>query len=324
MLNSWRLAVLCVAGLVAWLGGGQAQAMMGYGGFGGFGFGLGPQTPASVSFINQHAIAQMGVAAAARPKPLRAPTAVVRDVEFFNRYDAATRRAMVDAASRRRSPSPARAALNATPAAAEPVQPPRPVVPLVSFFNKMRELIWPADSPTAGDLAGKRSTSDETTLALLHEIENQGYAHIASVTDARNKLLEYGRPALQYVRDNSTAGLGRLSHLSALALRFDRAVARSTAPVTQASAERRRGQRPPIAPSITRILHRRGSTSGRPWARKLAGHSARNAGERGPYRPTARPTALSRLACVRSRLMTFPSRPMRTFPGTSVTAKAPA
>jgi len=216
--KSWRLAVVCGAGLVASLGGGRVQAY--WGGFGdfGFGFGLGAQTPASVNFLNDHAIARTHAAAAARPQPLRAPIPVSRDVDFFTRYDAATRAAMTDRVSRRR-------VLPRTPATqSQPItyadnsQASPPAQALASFFNKMRQLIWPADAPTEGDLAAKRSTSDAKTLELLTEVEGRGYAQIATAVDARTKLLDYGRPALQFMRESSTPAVSDAFHAFLLSL----------------------------------------------------------------------------------------------------------
>jgi hypothetical protein len=217
--KSWRLSVACLVGLVGWLDGGRAQAQFGdYGGFGGFGWGLGPQTPASVNFLNDHAIARMGAAAAARPQPLRAPRAVVRDVEFFNRYDAATRASMAEGIARRRGPARAPVTLAQAPSADNNPPPARPLIPLASFFNTMRQLIWPADAPTEGDLAAKRSTSDEATLEVFNELKGRGFTQLATATDARSKLLDYGRPALQFMRDNSTARVSDAFHVFLLSL----------------------------------------------------------------------------------------------------------
>jgi hypothetical protein len=211
-----RLAVLAVAGLAAWLGNGRAQAQ--YGGYGGFGWGLFPQTPAAVSFLNDHALARTGAAAAARPQPLRAPIPVSRDVEFFTRYDAATRAAMTDRVSRRRVlPRSAGSGTQAS-TVADSSQAARAVQPLASFFNTMRELVWPADAPTEGDLRAKRAASDLRTLETLMELEARGYAHVATAADARNKLLDYGRPALQFMRDTSTAAVSDAFHSFLLAL----------------------------------------------------------------------------------------------------------
>ncbi len=216
----WRLAVGSVVGLVAWLGAERAQAQ--WGGFGdvgfGFGFGLGAQTPASVSFLNHHAIARTNAAAAARPQPLRAPIPVSRNVDFFTRYDAATRAAMTDRVSRRRV-LPRTAAAPSQPVTLADTSPTsRPAQPLASFFNKMRQLIWPADAPTDGDLAAKRSTSDAQTLALLTEVEGRGYSQIATAVEARDKLLDYGRPALQLMRENSTPAVSDAFHAFLLSL----------------------------------------------------------------------------------------------------------
>jgi hypothetical protein len=210
--NVWRSAVVCVAGLIAWQGGGRAQAQ--YGGFGdfGFGFGLGAQTPAAVTFLNDHAIARTHAAAAAKPQPLRAPIPVSRDVEFFTKYDAATRRAMEDRVSRRRLLPRAPATETQASAVADNSQAARPVQPLGSFFDKMKQLVWPSDAPSEGDLAAKRSASDLKTSEVLLELEARGYAHLATKADARNKLLDYGRPALQFMRDNSTAAVSDALH----------------------------------------------------------------------------------------------------------------
>jgi len=217
--KAWRSAVLYLAGVIACQAGTQAQAQYGgYGGFGGFGWGMGPQTPASVNFLNDHAIARTHAAAAARPQPLRAPIPVSRDVEFFTKYDAATRAAMTDRVSRRRV-LPRAAATGTQPATVADSSPAaRPVQPLASFFNKMRELVWPGDAPTEGDLKAKRAASDLRTLEVLLEVEARGYAHVGTAADARNQLLDYGRPALQFMRDSSTAAISDAFHAFLLSL----------------------------------------------------------------------------------------------------------
>ncbi len=216
--KSWRLAVVIGAGLFAWLGDGPVMAY--WGGFGdfGFGFGFGAQTPASVNFLNDHAIARTHAAAAARPQPLRAPIPVSRDVDFFTRYDAATRAAMTDRVSRRRVLPRAPATQSQPISYADNSPTSRPVQPLASFFDKMRQLIWPADAPIEGDLAAKRATSDAQALVLLTEVSGRGYAQVATAADARDKLLEYGRPALQFMRDNSTPAVSDTFHAFLLSL----------------------------------------------------------------------------------------------------------
>jgi hypothetical protein len=218
MLNSRtirRLVFICSVGLVPWLGVGRAQAQ---GAFGGFGWGLGPQTPASVNFLNDHANARVGSVAARQPRNLRAPTPVVRDVEFFNRYDAATRAAMEDRVARYPRRSLARP--TQTPPATVAENPPqaRPASPLSSFFNKARQLVWPADAPKEGEWAAKRSSADAKTLEVLIELEMHGYALVATATDARIKLIDYGRPALQFLRENATTGVADAFHSFLLSL----------------------------------------------------------------------------------------------------------
>ncbi|MGP0068422.1 MAG: hypothetical protein ACLQGP_33090 [Isosphaeraceae bacterium] len=89
---------------------------------------------------------------------------------------------------------------------------------MASYFNAMRQLVWPADAPTEGDLAIKRSSSDAKTLELLREIEVQGFALVATATDARLKLIDYGKPALQFLRDHSTPTIADAFHSFLLSL----------------------------------------------------------------------------------------------------------
>ncbi len=212
-----RLAVACGAGLVAWLGGDCAQAQ-GFGGIGGFGWGLGYQTPASVNFLNDHANARVGSVAARQPTNLTAPIPVSRDVDFFTRYDAATRAAMEDRVARNPRGPVIRPAPALMTSLADSPTPARQIAPLPSFFNKMRQIVWPADAPTHGDLAEKRTASDAKTLELFNEFQKQGFGLVATATEARSKLLEYGRPALRSIRENSTTAVSDAFHSFLLSL----------------------------------------------------------------------------------------------------------
>src|SRR5262249_18107394 len=80
----------------------------------------------------------------------------------------------------------------------------KPIVPLASFYNEKDQLIWPGDAPTDGEFKEKRSAFDKASHAVLEETKKGGVASIASVTEARQKLLEYGRPALQFVKTHET------------------------------------------------------------------------------------------------------------------------
>jgi hypothetical protein len=53
---------------------------------------------------------------------------------------------------------------------------------------------------------------------VLDETKQNGAASIASVADARQKLLDYGRPALQEVRTNNTPRVSDTFHLFLLSL----------------------------------------------------------------------------------------------------------
>jgi hypothetical protein len=92
------------------------------------------------------------------------------------------------------------------------------VVPLASFFDAAKRLVWPSDAPITGDLKQKRDVSDEGCLAVLGEFQTRGRASIATVTDTRQKLLDYGQPALQEIRLYATPRVADAFHLFLLSL----------------------------------------------------------------------------------------------------------
>jgi hypothetical protein len=92
------------------------------------------------------------------------------------------------------------------------------VIPLFSFFNASWELVWPAEAPVGGDLKVKRDISDRASLAVLEETRQGGFAKVATVADARQKLLDYGRPALQEIRATATPRVADTFHLFLLSL----------------------------------------------------------------------------------------------------------
>ena len=65
---------------------------------------------------------------------------------------------------------------------------------------------------------GKRTVFDQASQLALAETKKSGVASIATVTDARQKLLEYGRPGLQYVRTHETPRVADGYHLFLLSL----------------------------------------------------------------------------------------------------------
>ena len=82
-------------------------------------------------------------------------------------------------------------------------------------------LVWPADSPADGDLKPKRDTSDQACLAVSDLVDKHGSAPITTVTYARQRLLDYGQPALQLIRSrHHAASRGELPRVPALALRL--------------------------------------------------------------------------------------------------------
>ncbi len=208
----------------------HAQFDMGMGmGMGGF-FGF-HQVPSPTGYLNQQALA-----AANRPRegvPSRTPYAnnpnsfinKLRDPGFQSTYEV----------RRRRPPSYQPRTAAASAANTSQVQSRRgellagnPILPLTSFFDAAQKLIWPGESPTAGELQGKREVSDQASLAVLEETKRQITASVSSATFARQKLLDYGRPALQEIRSSSTPAVSDAFHMFLLSL-YD-SLAQSAAP----------------------------------------------------------------------------------------------
>ncbi len=195
----------------------------------GFGFGF-HQVPSPTGYLNQSALA-----AANRPREgvaSRTPYANnpnsyinrLRDPGFVSHYDTRMRRPP----SYRPRPAPASADTNQVQTARGELLAGNPVLPLASFFNASQKLIWPSESPAAGDLKGKRDVSDEATVAVLEETKRQITASISSAAFARQKLLDYGRPALQEIRSSSTPAISDAFHMFLLSL-YD-SLASSAAP----------------------------------------------------------------------------------------------
>ncbi len=94
----------------------------------------------------------------------------------------------------------------------------RPVFPIGSFFDASRKLAWPSDSPVADDLQGKRDDSDQACLVVADKVVKYGASPITLVTFAREKLLVYGQPALQAIRNTSTPRIAETFHNFLLSL----------------------------------------------------------------------------------------------------------
>lgn len=227
-----RSALLAPALALALLSGLATPAEAQYGGFGGFGYGFGFNQNAysDVNYLNQRSLQNASAAAANRPQPLNAPQYQVRDDSLYNRYDLETRESMIDRIAR----DPAREMGTASPTgtvspprnaskpgaqapAARPPEEPRSVH-LADFFNKDRQLVWPSASPISGDFGKKQEVADLAALAVLNEYELKGLASTTNVAEARRKLLDYGRPALEYVRQQSTPALTDAFHVFLLSL----------------------------------------------------------------------------------------------------------
>jgi hypothetical protein len=191
----------------------------------GFGFELFRTVPSPQQFINDHALVR---AAAGSKLPSRNVYANnsnsyinrIRDNGFNPHYGTESRRSPGYDVARRRPPS-VRQANNNTPAPPDVATPnvdSRPVYPMSTFFNAARVLVWPAESPVTDELKPKRDISDQSCLVVLELVEKHRSAPITTVTEARQKLLEYGQPALRLIRSVSTPRLAEGFHLFLLSL----------------------------------------------------------------------------------------------------------
>jgi hypothetical protein len=200
------------------LGPDEAHGFYGFGFMGGFNY-----VPSPGDFVNQHALSN--AARAGRPPSNNVyagnPNSYlnrIRDNGLVPSYDVSGRGSPAARANSRVSPGEQILAQQVAsrppaPAAAAP-----PVVPLTSFFNEAKQLVWPGDAPVAGDLQQKRDTSDDSCRVVLREYQAQGRATVGSVTDSRLKLIDYGQPALQMIRQSATPRVADTFHLFLLSL----------------------------------------------------------------------------------------------------------
>jgi hypothetical protein len=217
---------------------GPARAMDFFGGFfGGFNY-----VPSPTEFLNQRSLNARGYT---RESVSHNPYANnpnsyfnrVRDNGFVPRMDVSRRTAPVYQSAAAASPAPPRPTQNqpaAPPVSAAPL--PKPIVPISSFFDPSQRLIWPNDAPVHGDLKEKRAISDQASLAVLVETQRQGLASLTNVTNARQSLLDYGRPALQSLRETATPRIADTFHLFLLSLYESLAQAAQTSDTGTGSA----------------------------------------------------------------------------------------
>src|SRR4051794_12244477 len=180
-----RMLVLLFGTIVIGPGSGRAFAQygFGYGMMGGFNY-----VPSPTDFINSHSLIQAG--RGQQPRASFQPYANnpnsfhnrLRDNGFVPSYEVRRRQPTASRSQPARSLGNT-ARVEPQPAAAAPA--PRPLVPLVSFFDASLRLVWPSESPVEGDLKEKRDTSDQASLAVLQETKARQVASITTVSEAR-------------------------------------------------------------------------------------------------------------------------------------------
>ncbi len=202
-------------------------------GMGGWGFGFGgfSQVEKPESYLYQKSLADAGRASPAPSRDVYAnnPNSYInhlRDNGFVEHY----RYTIREPSHYRNSGSPR------TMPTAHAVAQATPVLPLTSFYGPDGKIEWLAEAPTAGDLGERRAASDAGCQAVRDEVKRNAVASIATVTDARRKLLEYGRPALQYVRAHETPRVADAFHMFLLSLY--ESLAQTVNPVVATAAAR--------------------------------------------------------------------------------------
>jgi hypothetical protein len=190
---------------------------MGYGmGWGMFHTGPSPST----TFVNDLALIRAGQP---RNLPSQTPYANnpnsyinrIRDNGFVSHGDVRRRRAPTY------QPEPTASLGNSVQAAAQPAAAKaatNPLETLSGFFDTSQKLVWPSDSPSDGELKEKREISNQAILTVLEETKQQGTASISTVAYARQRLLNYGRPALQEIRETATPRIADSFHSFMLSL----------------------------------------------------------------------------------------------------------
>jgi hypothetical protein len=188
----------------------------------GFGFDLFRTVPSPTQFINDHALVRAGAAQNLPSRNVYANNSNsyinrLRDNGFSSHYGVESRRSPGFEVDRRREQRVSQTRANAVaPAAVAPE--PRPVHPINSFFDSARLLVWPSESPVTDDLKPKRDISDQACLVVLELVEKHRSAPITTVTDARQRLLDYGQPALRLLRTISTPRVAEGFHAFLLSL----------------------------------------------------------------------------------------------------------
>ncbi len=201
------LLTVALAAAAIVLGPDPAEAQWGLGmGLGwGWGLGMGGYVQQPSDYLNQVSLARMNHVRGPIQNDVygNRPNAYInriRDNGFVDRYypDGGNPSYTGHAArSRTARVTPTAARAEATPS--------RRVAPLTSFFNDSNQLVWPGDAPTTGELKASREEVDKACAVAFSELKQNGTASIASATEARQKLLDYGRPALTAVKATQTS-----------------------------------------------------------------------------------------------------------------------
>ena len=176
--------------------------------------------PSPTDFINSHALIQAG--RGQQPRASFQPYANnpnsshnrLRDNGFVPSYEVARRRPAASRPQPVRSPAntaqvaPARRGGGGGQGRRAPAE----------FLRRLAAARLAERIARRGRPEGEARQSDQASLAVLQETRSRPAATIATVTEAREKLLDYGRPALQEIRRVATTAIADRFHNFMLSL----------------------------------------------------------------------------------------------------------
>jgi hypothetical protein len=95
-------------------------------------------------------------------------------------------------------------------------------LPKSQVFSPDGKVLWPSTAPTSGEFGKERAAADAAILATVQEFASTRRATIASVSEAKERLYAYGKPALRDLNRESRAdAVTLLRFLASLELILD-------------------------------------------------------------------------------------------------------
>ncbi len=157
-----------------------------------------------------------------------------RDASYIQRFDVSSRRTIGhEAAGRATTNAPVAESAAGRGVGAARSQ----VLPVTSYFNASGEFVWPSIAPVEGTLGEQSSKAGAAVQAVYREVQENGRASVAMVSNARDLLVQYGQPALAELRQSSTDAVADEFHRFLLGLYDSLGMAAASPSATGAAAD---------------------------------------------------------------------------------------